>query len=172
MTKKIPKSVVSGLGRIMSETVTEILKEPGRMTGLAKKEGSEGAAVDHHPKKDGEGNFDSVLGKVTSINSELLEKYKDRDSKKSEKEAEEIRGQLSGPVRNVEREMGRVRAEKDKEKAEEERFLAQIKRQRENEGAEEQDELVVPVGKKARGTAFLKGKKQAAGTGELVRKKN
>lgn len=145
----------------------EALREPGRMTGLTKSEEKKKI-----PETEPEGNFDPVLGKVNKINPGLLEKYKGRDEEKTGKEVGEIQSQIKGSSRNVEGEMEEVRKERGKKEEEEERFLEQIKRQRETERAEAADDLEVPAGKKARGTAFLRGKKKATGTGELARKKD
>ncbi len=167
MPKTIPKQVVKGLKNIVTETAVETLKEPGRMVGMVKDGGQKGSTG---PKP--EAGFDPVLGKVANVNPELLEKYKSSDQDKSQKEVKEIRGKLGRPFRDVDSEMKKVRVEKDREEEEEEKFLEQVRRQREMEEMEGSDELVVPAGKKARGTAFLKGKKKAAGTGEMARKKN
>ena len=78
----------------------EILKEPGRVTGLTKSEekkkirGTEPGS-----------NFDPVLGKVNKINPSLLEKDKDRDEEKTGKEKDEIQSEIKRSPRNVEGEM-------------------------------------------------------------------
>ncbi len=168
--KKIPKQVLKGLGRIAGEATTEALKEPGRMTGLIKDK--EGKNIAFKKTENKEGDFDSVLGKVSKINPGLLEKYKDRDEEKTEGEVSEIRSQIKRTFRDVEGEMEGVRRERKKKEEEEERFLEQAKEQREAEKLEAVDDLEVPAGKKARGTAFLRGKNKAAGTGEVARKKD
>jgi len=140
------------------------------MTGLIKDKEGKGIA----PKKmeNPEEGFDPVLGKVNKINPGLLEKYKDRDEEKTEREVSEIQSQIKRSFRDVEGEMEGVRRERKTKEEEEERLLEQAKEQREAEELELTDDLEVPAGKKARGTAFLRGKNKAAGTGELARKKD
>jgi hypothetical protein len=164
MVKKIPQQVLKGLGEIARETGAEVLREAGKLGGL----------VDEEKKQigDGEENFDSVLGKVSKINPELLEKYKEKEDQKSQKEVKRLQSQIKRPFRDVEEEMERVREEKDKKEEEEEQFLEQIKKQREEEEREGEEILEIPEGKKARGTAFLRGSKKAVGTGEMSKNKD
>jgi len=147
-----------------------MLREPGRITGLTG--GERKKSVSSKKTESPRDDFDPVLGKVNKINPSLLEKYKDSDEEKTGREMDEIQSQIKRSFRDVEGEMKEVRIERKKKEEEEERFLEQVKRQREAEEVEVADDLGVPAGKKARGTAFLRGKKKAAGTGELARKKD
>lgn len=112
------------------------------------------------------------LGDIKPMGDEQYQQVKNQDRAESQKEIEQIRGQLAG--RNVDREIEEVRRQKTEEEEEQERFLEQLQRQREAEKAE-QAAMWAGFGesnnpakrKKKRGSAFATGKHGKASQADM-----
>lgn len=147
---KILKQVLQGIKDIGVETVKETGQQAEKMTDsvITGKE---------------------LLGIKPMSEPELAQK-KAEDERKKQEEMARLQAQMKEPGRNVESEMKEVRSEEEQQKKqEEEKFLEQIRLQRE---AEEAERTALAAGggestnpakrKKARGSAFVQGKKKSS----------
>ena len=163
MAPTIPKQVLQGLKSIADETLEQGSDELKKAVGLASDEKTD------------------LMPDIKDLSDEQKQMLESQDKEKTGQQTDQIRQELG---RNVEGEIDEVRKQKQEEEdRKEQEFLEKIKAQRQAE-AEERNRLAMAnetsaspgKQKKARGSAFARGKKPTASemtaTGEFSKKKD